>query len=455
MGKLDDAFAPEPDDVLSVAALTDRIKALLEGQVPPCWVRGEISNLRKQSSGHVYFTLKDRDSQLPAVIFKGDAMRCSVDLRDGVQIILFGSLSVYAPHGRYQFIGREVVEDGAGRLQAEFERLKKKLAAEGLFDRERKKSLPKLPRTVGIITSPTGAALRDFISILKRRHWRGRVIILPAKVQGQGAAQDIVRQIEAAQALGCIDLLVAGRGGGSLEDLWCFNEEIVARALAACSIPTISAVGHEIDFTLSDFAADQRAETPSAAAELISSAYLDCLDRLRDCAKALREVPEWLLERHGNRLHLIASRMREHSPQRRIDEAGLKLDDLTQRLGHSLRENLHDRREALAGLNRRLQENAPLRRLELAEVKLDALQKRFARQLITGLQPKVEALAHLQARLETASLPRALARGFAIVRDAQGNLITRGEALRSGDAIAVDFADGEVHAEVTRTQHGN
>lgn len=450
--KLDSAHDPAtPETILGIGELTRRIKTLLEGSIPPCWVRGEISNLRKQSSGHLYFTLKDRDSQLPCVMFRQDALRCSVDMSDGRQIILFGSLSVYEPHGRYQFIGREVVEDGAGRLQAEFERLKQKLAAEGLFDRERKKPLPKLPLTVGIVTSPTGAALQDFLRILKRREWRGRVIILPAKVQGQGAAQEIVAQIQNAQTLGQIDLLVVGRGGGSLEDLWCFNEEIVARAVAACTIPTISAVGHEIDFTLSDFAADQRAETPSAAAELISSAYLDCLDRLRACAKGLVDAPKRLLDNQRNRLKLLNSLMREHSPRRRIEEGNLRLDDLTNRLAHALRAGLHEHRESVADLATRLARQSPERRLEVAHLKLSALHGRYRRLLQTRIQPKTDRLHALQARLESVSLSRALARGFTVVRDSQGNLITRRAGLKKGDTLAVDFADGEIHAEVTRT----
>ncbi len=451
--KLDSAHDPAtPETILGIGELTRRIKSLLEGNIPPCWVRGEISNLRKQSSGHIYFTLKDRDSQLPCVLFKQDALRCSVDMSDGRQIILFGSLSVYEPHGRYQFIGREVVEDGAGRLQAEFERLKKKLAAEGLFEKERKKPLPRLPHTVGIVTSPTGAALKDFLSILRRRQWKGRVIILPAKVQGQGAAQEIVKQIGNAQKLGGIDLLVVGRGGGSLEDLWCFNEEIVARAVAACTIPTISAVGHEIDFTLSDFAADQRAETPSAAAELISSAYLECLERLRACAKGLAEGPTRLFNNRRNQLKLLTSLMREHSPRRRIEENSLKLDDLSNRLGHALRESLHERREAIAALSTRLARHSPERRLEVAQLKLNAVKGRYERLLQKSLQPKAERLTALLGRLESASLQKALARGFAVVRDGQGNLVTRRAGLKKGDALAVDFADGEIHAEITRAE---
>ena len=251
----------------SVSEFTRRVKTLLERGIAPAWVRGEVSNLRAQASGHLYFSLKDAGAQLSAVLFRGDAARQKVPVRDGLQVIVFGELNVYEVRGQYQLIVRSVVEDGVGRLQREFEALKKRLAGEGLFAPERKRPIPSLPATVGFITSPTGAAVKDFLRILTRRGWRGRVVILPAKVQGAEAAPEMIGMLELAAALGIFDLLVIGRGGGSIEDLWAFNEEALVRAVAACPVPVISAVGHEIDFTLCDFAADVRAETPSAAAD--------------------------------------------------------------------------------------------------------------------------------------------------------------------------------------------
>jgi exodeoxyribonuclease VII large subunit len=268
------------DRVATVSEFTRRVKGLLESQIPPGWVRGEVSNLRRQSSGHVYFSLKDAGAQLSAVLFRGDAQRQSVELRDGQQVVVFGEISVYEARGNYQLIARVIVDDGVGKLQREFEALKRKLQAEGLFERERKRALPEMPRTVGFITSPTGAAVRDFIQILRRRNWRGRVVVLPAKVQGVGAAEEMVAMLGQAAAMELFDILVIGRGGGSLEDLWAFNEEVLVRAVAASPVPIISAVGHEIDVTLCDFAADVRAETPSAAAELISSRFVACNERL-------------------------------------------------------------------------------------------------------------------------------------------------------------------------------
>ncbi|WOO42962.1 exodeoxyribonuclease VII large subunit [Rubellicoccus peritrichatus] len=443
-----DPVPPNPEHVLAVGDFTRRIKDLLEGGLPACWVRGEVSNLRKQQSGHIYFTLKDRESQLPCVMFRGDAMRQSVDMADGQQLIVHGAISVYEPHGRYQLICRELVEDGAGRLQQEFERLKKKLADEGLFSSERKKPIPVLPKTVAFVTSPTGAAIRDFLSIMKRRSWCGRIIILPAKVQGVGASDEIVERIQDAQAIGDIDLLVVGRGGGSLEDLWCFNEEKVARSVAACSIPTISAVGHEIDFTLSDFAADKRAETPSAAAELISSAYLNCSERVAKAADALIDAPAYYFERRWSQVGLLAERMRSASPERRIEQSSLRLDDLASRLTMAAREHLHERSVELGNIIQRLHAFSPERRIELARLQLKDMERRFNLLIKTSLTPKAERLAAVRHRLENASLHRTLARGFVVARDAKGELVTRKAGLSKGDTLAIDFADGEVHTEV-------
>lgn len=446
--KLLDPIQPNPDSVLAVGDFTRRIKGLLEAELPACWVRGEVSNLRKQQSGHVYFTLKDRVSQLPCVMFRGDAMRQSVDMADGQQLIVYGGISVYEPHGRYQLICREVVEDGAGRLQQEFERLKKKLAEEGLFSNERKKPVPLLPKTVGFVTSPTGAAIRDFLSIMKRRSWRGRIIILPAKVQGIGASDEIVERIEDAQAIGGIDLLVIGRGGGSLEDLWCFNEEKVARAVAACEIPTISAVGHEIDFTLSDFASDKRAETPSAAAELISSAYLNCSERVMKAGDALIDAPAYYFEKRWSRIGLLSERMRSASPERRIEQSSLRLDDLGNRLAMSAREQLHEQSVRLGHMVQRLNAFSPEQRIELSRLQLKDLERRFESLLENSLSPKMERLTAVHHRLESASLHRTLARGFVVARDAQGKLVTQKAGLSKGDTLAIDFTDGEVHTEV-------
>ncbi|OHE72583.1 MAG: exodeoxyribonuclease VII large subunit, partial [Verrucomicrobia bacterium GWC2_42_7] len=323
---------PENNDVLTVTEFTSRIKLLLEENVPTCWIRGEVSNYKKQSSGHLYFTLKDQGSQLPVAVFRNDALKMNFELRDGLQVVVCGEISVYEPRGAYQFIGKLLLQDGLGKLQIEFERLKKKLWEEGLFDPAKKKQIPPLPKTIGFITSPTGAAIHDFISILRRRQWKGRLIVLPAQVQGKEAPGELIRQLKRAQQLGWFDLLVIGRGGGSIEDLWAFNDELLAREIAASKLPIISAVGHEIDFTLSDFAADLRAETPSAAAEHVSSRYLDCINRLDLACDNFVNLVKQQIQNNKATLNLMVSKLQSLSPKNRLQYLSLKTDECERRL---------------------------------------------------------------------------------------------------------------------------
>ena len=406
----------------SVSEFTRRVKALLEEGIRPGWVRGEVSNLRAQASGHVYFSLKDAGAQLSAVLFRGDAARQTVKLRDGLQVVVYGEVSVYEARGQYQLIVRAVIEDGVGKLQQEFEALKARLAAEGLFAPEKKRAIPAMPRTVGFITSPTGAAVQDFVRILTRRGWRGRVVVLPAKVQGDGAAADMIAMLALAQELGIFDLLVIGRGGGSLEDLWAFNEEPLVRAVAASAVPIVSAVGHEIDFTLCDFAADVRAETPSAAAELISSQFVACADRAARAGEAMTVALESSAARATERLDHARSRLRLLSPEAQIEQGFLRLDDLTNRLGAALRAGVQARWQQLADARAALVRVSPEGRVQLASHQLLSLWK----------------------RLQAASPASVLHRGFAIVRDEAGKPVQRKVAVRKGQRLVNQFADGEV-----------
>lgn len=408
--------------VQTVTEFTRRVKELLEAGLAPCWVGGEVSNLRAQASGHVYFSLKDAGAQLACVMFRGDALRQSVRLRDGQQLLVYGEVSVYEARGQYQLIVRALVEHGIGRLQQEFEQLKKRLADEGLFDAARKRPLPVLPRTVGFITSPTGAAVQDFIRILTRRGWRGRLVVLPAKVQGEGAAAEMVGMLRLAERPGIFDLLVLGRGGGSIEDLWAFNEEPLVRAVAACRVPVVSAVGHEIDFTLCDFAADVRAETPSGAAELISTNYLNCVERVSTAGTALEDIAAARLEQERQRLDHARSRLRLLSPAAAIEQSQLRLDDLANRLGAALRHATQDRREQLAGTRARFAAASPAKRVQLESHRLLALWK----------------------RLESVSPPSVLKRGFVIVRDERGRPIPRAKGLAPGQPLVNEFHDGSV-----------
>jgi exodeoxyribonuclease VII large subunit len=412
--------------VESVTEFTRRVKTILETQVRPGWVRGEVSNLRAQASGHVYFSLKDAGAQLSAVMFRGDAARQDVKLRDGAQVLVYGEISVYEARGNYQLIVRAIVDDGVGRLQREFEALKRKLADEGLFEADNKVAIPGLPQTVGFITSPTGAAVQDFLRILIRRGWRGRVVVLPTKVQGDGAAAEMIEMLQFAQdeaACGVrFDLLVIGRGGGSLEDLWAFNEEPLVRAVAACGLPIISAVGHEIDFTLCDFAADVRAETPSAAAELISSGFVAATERAARMAEDLKRRVNEAVEVAGERLDHARSRLRLLSPTAQVERGFLKLDDLSNRLGAALGVTVQARRQRLTEAAGLLRERSPQRRVESESQRLLALWK----------------------RLQAASPASVLNRGFVIMRDADGNPVQKKAAVQKGQRLAAEFADGSV-----------
>ena len=412
--------AAEPPRAESVTEFTRRLKQLLETGVRPTWVRGEVSNLRAQASGHVYFSLKDAGAQLSAVLFRGDALRQTVKLRDGLQVIVYGEVSVYEARGQYQLIVRVVVDDGVGRLQREFEALKGRLAAEGLFAAERKKPIPTMPLTVGFITSPTGAAVQDFARIVMRRKWCGRVIVLPAKVQGEGSAMDMIAMLRLAQQLKIFDLLVIGRGGGSLEDLWAFNEEPLVRAVAECTLPIISAVGHEIDFTLCDFAADLRAETPSAAAELITSHFVDCGERVRQAEEALWTLVTAGLQQATADVAHAKSRLRLLTPAAQIEQGYLRIDDLANRLGSALRHSTQARRQELGELRGALAQHSPEKRVQIESHRLLALWK----------------------RLQAASPASVLNRGFVILRDEAGRPVVRRTAVHKGQRLNAEFGDG-------------
>ncbi|HEY5228177.1 MAG TPA: exodeoxyribonuclease VII large subunit [Opitutaceae bacterium] len=416
-----------PDDVaetrpLTVSELTRRVKSALQAAIEPCWVKGEVSNLRVVASGHVYFSLKDAGAQLSAVMFRTQAARSTVKIRDGLQVVAFGEIGVYEAQGKYQLVVRTLVDDGVGALQRQYEELKKRLAQEGLFDAARKKPIPLMPVTIGFVTSPTGAAVQDFMRILIRRGWRGRVVVLPSKVQGDGAAAEMAAMLELAQGLGLFDLIVIGRGGGSIEDLWAFNEEVLVRAVAACTIPTISCVGHEIDFSLCDFAADLRAETPSAAAELISSEFVRLAERTAGARQSMASAVSEAVSRARERVSHGGSRLRLLSPSALVERNFLRLDDLSNRLGSSLRETIQDRQQGMVAAAARLKHASPETRIQIESHKLLSLWK----------------------RLEGASPRSVLNRGFAIIRDEKGKPIIRRAGVAPGRQIEAEFADGKL-----------
>lgn len=411
--------------VLGVGELTQRIKDVLEDGVRPCWVRGEVSNMRVQASGHIYFSLKDEDAQISAVLFKGNARTQGSRLKEGTSVILYGELSVYAPRGTYQLIVRHVLKDGVGKLQREFERLKAQLLEEGLFDTERKKPIPQMPKAIGVITSPTGAALQDFIRILRRRDWRGRLVVLPVRVQGKEATGEVVEALKVAEQMGDLELLVITRGGGSLEDLWPFNEEILVRAASQCALPVVSAIGHETDVTLLDFVADKRAETPSGAAELISSAFVERYQKVKLFEEAMLRSLARSWERACQRWVLCKQRMRELSPARLIEEKTLRLDDLRMRMGRCAADLFHSKKSELADVQLRLNALSPQHALSLVK----------------------ERVGGLKQRLENLKVEATLGRGFALVQE-EAHYFTASKGVAKGDAVRIVWKDGERAAQI-------
>jgi len=392
-------FEQEEDSstIWSITSLTQAINKSLQSQFPIVWVRGEISNLRAQASGHRYFQLKDKNCQLKAVMFRGDATGSPYLPQEGDECLAYGEITVYEPRGEYQLRVRHLLQDGIGNLRLQFERLKKKLLEEGLFEDDQKKTLPTFAHTIAIITSPDGAALQDFTSILRRRNWTGQIWIIPSLVQGKEAPSQVTRGITLAAQIPELDLLVFARGGGSIEDLWAFNDEGLVRSIAACSTPTISAIGHQTDFTLADFVADLRAETPSAAAEWISSQYLEQIDRFNYLQERLLSIPEDFLSRTQDKLALLESSLEKLSPQARMERYHQQLDDLE----HRLQTCTH-----------------------------------------AFLEKASHNLKTIEQRLETNSLPSTLKRGFTYLSDDDGNLIRSVQQLPAGKQIMAHFQDG-------------
>jgi exodeoxyribonuclease VII large subunit len=410
---------------LTVSALTAQIKEILEDQVGEVSVTGEISNLRQQSSGHYYFTLKDEGSQIPCALFKGSAGRLAVAPKDGAKVVVEGEVSVYAPRGAYQLIVRSLEPVGKGDLHQRFEELKRKLQGEGLFDEERKRQIPEFVERVGIITSPTGAAVRDAIHVLQRRCPRVQLTVFGVKVQGEGAAEEV------AEAIGEMgrrdfDVLLVVRGGGSLEDLWAFNEEVVARAVVASPIPVISGVGHEIDFTICDFAADVRAPTPSVAAEMVSRPDVDWGEELRGWRDRLGEAAVDFLEEKRRRLEDLAGSYVFREPRKMVEMSGQRVDELAVQLIRGLESGWRYRKQYAEGLLGRWAALKPERRLR-------------------ELSLRVQAAAD---RLRAMGPEETLKRGYALVQTVEGKLVRNVEPARRLGDLVVRFSDGKLEVKV-------
>ncbi len=467
----DDPPAPaaERRKIYRVTELTRRIKAVLEDEVGTVWVEGEVSNAKLVGSGHLYFTLKDEGSQLTAAFFKFAHSGCRVEVKDGAKLRVLGRITVYEPRGQYQLIVQKVEAAGQGSLQEAFEKLKEKLNKEGLFDPARKRPLPLLPRHIGIVTSPTGAAIRDMLQILGRRFPNLHLLIAPVRVQGEGAAAEIASAIDLMNQRDDLEVLIVGRGGGSLEDLWAFNEEAVARAIARSRLPVISAVGHEIDFTISDFVADVRAPTPSAAAELVVRAKADFalqVDGLRrHLAGALQQrlltlrnrwvraahsyvfqEPRNLLQKHRLAVaHLHEQAQRElrdavRDQRQRLDEASLMLGQQTLLI-------VQRRRQILPVWQNRLEAALPRAR-ERGAQHLARLGLRLHHPLLLAVQKARQMVQQRAAQLKALSPLAVLDRGYSITHTAGGDVLREAGQVQPGDQLVTRVARGQLSSTV-------
>ncbi|HAX11494.1 MAG TPA: exodeoxyribonuclease VII large subunit, partial [Marinobacter hydrocarbonoclasticus] len=411
------------------------------------WVEGELSGFSRPSSGHWYFSLKDQKCQIRCAMFRGANQRIRTLPREGDQIRIRGKVTLYENRGDFQIIVEHLEPAGLGALQQAFEALKARLQGEGLFDPARKKPIPATPRHIGVITSPTGAAIHDILTVLKRRCPAIPITLYPTAVQGQAATADIVQAIDRAQRHGLADVLIIGRGGGSLEDLWCFNEEAVARAIAACPIPTVSAVGHEVDVTIADFVADLRAPTPSAAAEKISPDQQDWLRRLTEQQGRLGQSARRLLQRLDNQLGHLSARLRD--PRRELLEKAQRMDELELRLNKAIRNRLDQQKQKTDYLLQRMSAQSPRRTLKTASEQTQQLEERLTLAARHLLRQKDERLQHIAQTLHVVSPLATLGRGYAIVRDDQGRIVRKAGDLETGDQITARLGRGSVSAQVT------
>ncbi len=441
-------------NVITVAELDRRLRRAVEGASVGAWVEGEIASLKAASSGHVYFTLKDEreDAVIECVMYKFDATRARRHLQEGARIQLLGKATVWAPRGRLQFVGSTARPAGRGALLEALEQLRLKLDAEGLFATEHKRELPRDPRVVGVVTSKQGAAFHDIRSVAFRRGGV-RLVLAPALVQGEGAPESILRAIDLIERYPGLDVLIVGRGGGSGEDLMAFNDERVVRRVTAVRVPVVSAVGHEVDLSLTDLAADVRAATPSQAAELVVPDLAASRDRLARCRQALGRTMRARLTAVQNRLYRLENAVSD--PRFMIAERQEELDDLEQRLSRRLEHLLGQRSQRLLGLERRLIARHPRTVIARAKVELGLLRVQLEAGTTSGLQRRRGALGRASGRLDALSPLGVLARGYAIATTERGRAVREAGELSPGDVVTVRVARGRFTAEVQSTSPGD
>jgi exodeoxyribonuclease VII large subunit len=437
-------------DIYTVSRLNSEVRLTLELQFQTLWLQGEISNFVAAASGHWYFSLKDSAAQVKCAMFKQANRNSSFRPQNGQQVLIRARISVYEPRGEYQLLAEFIESAGAGLLKQQYEQLKAKLAAEGLFDPAIKTPLPAQVQRVGVITSPTGAAIRDIVTVLNRRAPGIEVIVYPSQVQGDTAATQLKTMLSTAIRRNEVDVLIIGRGGGSLEDLWCFNDEQLCRAVAACPIPIVSAVGHEIDFSLTDFVADVRAPTPSAAAELVSPDQSHLLERISRLRSALIQAQRARMRQVAPKLINLSQRLLALHPKRRLQQQQQRLDELQLRLSAGIKRKIIATQQQQQYLDKSLRQLSPAKTINQQKIQLAELERRISKAQQQRVVQSKQQLAQLSAQLNTVSPLATLARGYSIAFDDKQQVITSAAQLKAGDKVAVKLAEGGFDAQVTK-----
>ncbi len=440
------ATSTEPS-VLSVEQLNLYIKQLLEGQIGSVWVKGELSNFKAHTSGHFYFSLKDSRSQISAVMFRGHNARLKFKPQDGMEVLVRAKVTVYEPRGNYQLMCDMMEPVGAGALQKAFEQLKLKLKGEGLFDSAKKRPIPAFPRHIAIVTSPTGAAIRDIINVISRRANSIQVTVVPTVVQGEAAAPQLRNAFQKATALPGVDVVIIGRGGGSIEDMWCFNDEALARLIAASPVPVISAVGHEIDFTIADFVADLRAPTPSAAAELVAKSAAELSNKVDSAERMLRLTFEKKMKFLREKMLGLSKRLVD--PKRRLQDLELRNDDLLNRLELAIQRRLQDRQHRVTLFRQKL--GSPQDLIDRKKKDLSFLKARAEKALVYSVERKHSALTRVLAVLDSLSPLKVVDRGYSIVTKNK-HVIKSANQVKKGDSLEIRLAEGSITVVVESTE---
>ncbi|AYB38828.1 exodeoxyribonuclease VII large subunit [Brevibacillus laterosporus] len=439
----------KPAEVMSVAELNRYVKRMMEGdlRLADVWIRGEISNFTHHHSGHMYFTLKDKDSRLKIVMFASYNRFLTFIPKNGTKAIVRGSISVFERDGAYQLYARELQPDGIGALFLAYEQLKEKLQQEGLFASERKRALPRFPKTIGVVTSPTGAAIRDIITTLKRRYPQAGIMLAPAIVQGVEAPASIIRAIRNMNQYQ-VDVMIVGRGGGSIEELWAFNDEAVARAIVASQVPVISAVGHETDFTIADFVADMRAATPTAAAELAVPHYLEWMERIKQLDHRLARALQTQLQEKRTHLQRLQQSYGLKNPLRRVEERRQRIDEVTLRLSAIMKMKVVRKREQVRHVKQRLKQIRLERQVEEKRVQINRMQSQLTQHMKQKTERSRQAWLALVQHLDALSPLKVMQRGFSLSYKGD-TLIKSVEGIEVGDQLMIRYQDGKIMTTVT------